>query len=373
VKVLSYFILISGLALLISGCSDNSTLESEDKLENSLSMDFSCYTSKPSTTRASSNYLIDGTNTTTIPNGNSIGVYSFYQGSTKWDDITSHVASFMNNQQMVANTSNNTVNFTYSPTKYWPNNEDDKLSFFAYYPWNSTSNGTLGIGIENVEDANKVCVRFNVKNKPNDQIDLMLSDLLKDKTYQSTNNEGRVSFVFHHILSLINIKLCIDDEMKGIAELKVNSASISGLYNAGTCHPSYDASSAKTLFTWAPYFKTGTSTQQYTLDVSTISSTAPSQTGNILLMVPQQLTTNVIFTINYDISFIDSDGNVKYTYSNNEENVVLKNNGNITEWLPGKKYNYTFTLGLKPIKMDATTDEWSNSGYDADIREQDTN
>ncbi len=341
-------------------------MESESKLADALSMDFSCYTSKTTTTRANSNYLIDGANNTTIPNGNSIGVFSFYQGPNKWDDITYHVASFMNNQKMVAKTSNNTVSFTYSPIKYWPNNANDKLSFFAYYPWDNLSNGSLDIGVENIEDASKMCLRFNVKDNPSDQVDLMLSDLIKDKTYQDTNNEGKISFIFHHILSLVNIKLIIDDGMKSIAKLKVNSAVISGLYNAGTCHPSYDQSSTKTGFTWTPYFKTGTSTQQYTLDANLLSSTTSNQTGNILLMVPQQLNTNVVFTINYDIIFIDSNGNEKYKYTDNEQNVVLRNIGNITDWLPGKKYTYTFTIGLKPVKMDATTDEWSNSGYDTD-------
>lgn len=356
------------MALLISGCSDNSTLESEDKLENSLSMNFSCYTSKPSTTRASSNYLIDGTNTTTIPNGNSIGVFSFYQGSAKWDDITYHVASFMNNQQMVASTSNNTVNFTYSPIKYWPNNADDKLSFFAYYPWNNFSNSSFGIGIENIDDESKMCARFNVNDNPSEQIDFMLSNLIKDMTYQNTNNNGKISFVFYHVLSLINIKLSIDPDMKTVAKLNINSASISGLYNAGTCHPSFDVTSMKPIFTWTPYFKSGTSNQQYVLDSNVLSSSTSNQTANTLLMVPQQLNTDVVFTINYDIIFIDSKGNEKYRYTNNEQNVVLRNSGNITEWLPGKKYNYTFTLGLKPIKMDATYDEWSNSAYDADIK-----
>jgi len=359
--------------LVTSGCSDNSIMESEGKLGDALSMDFSCYTSKATTSRANSNYIIDGTNTTTIPNGNSIGVFSFYQGPTKWDDITSHVASFMNNQQMMAKTSNNTVSFTYSPTKYWPSNPNDKLSFFAYYPWNNLSNGSLDIGVENIEDASKMCLRFNVKDNPSDQVDLMLSDLIKDKTYQDTNNEGKINFNFHHILSFVNIKLIIDDNMKSIAKLKVNSAIISGLYNAGTCHPSYDQSSGKTIFAWTPYFKTGTSDQQYVLDASALSSTTSNQTGNILLMVPQQLSTNVVFTINYDIIFVDNNGNEKYKYTNNEQNVVLKNTGNITDWLPGKKYTYTFTIGLKPIKMDATTDEWSNSGYDTDVNGPGTN
>ncbi len=359
--------------MLTSGCSDNSILESDNQIGKSLSMDFSCYTSQSTSTRANSNYLIDGANNTTIPNGNSIGVFSFYQGSAKWDDITYHVASFMNNQQMVAKTSNNTVSFTYSPTKYWPNNANDKLSFFAYYPWDNLSNSSQDIGVENIEDESKMCLRLNVMDNPSDQVDVMLSDLIKDKTYQDTNNEGKISFVFHHILSFVNIKLIIDDNMKSVAKLKVNSAIISGLYNAGTCHPSYDQSSTKTAFIWTPYFKTGTSTHQYVLDASALSSTTSSQTGNILLMVPQQLNTNVIFTINYDIIFIDSNGNEKYKYTNNEQNVVLKNSGNITDWLPGKKYTYTFTIGLKPIKMDATTDEWSNSGYDSDIRGPGTN
>ena len=343
-------------------------LEGDNQTGKSLSMDFSCYTSQSSSTRANSNYLIDGTNNTTIPNGNSIGVFSFYQGSAKWDDITFHVASFMNNQQMVASTSNNTVNFTYSPIKYWPNNADDKLSFFAYYPWNNLSNGSQDIGVENIEDASKMCLRLNVKDNPSDQVDVMLSDLIKDKTNQNTNNNGKISFVFYHVLSLINIRLSIDPDMKSVAKLNINSASITGLYNAGTCHPSFDASLMKPKFTWSPYFKSGTSSQQYVLDSNVLSSSTSNQTGNTLLMVPQLLTTDVVFNINYDIIFIDSKGNEKYRYTNNEQNVVLRNSSNITEWLPGKKYNYTFTLGLKPIKMDATYDEWSNSAYDADIK-----
>ena len=107
----------------------------------------------------------------------------------------------------------------------------------------------------------------------------------------------------------------------------------------------------------------GTSSQQYVLDSNVLSSSTSNQTGNTLLMVPQLLTTDVVFNINYDIIFIDSKGNEKYRYTNNEQNIVLRNSGNITEWLPGKKYNYTFTLGLKPIKMDATYDEWSNSAF----------
>lgn len=354
--------------MLTTSCSDNSILESENQIGKSLSMDFSCYTSQSTSTRANSNYLIDGTNNTTIPNENSIGVFSFYQGSAKWDDITYHVASFMNNQKMVAKTLNNTVNFTYSPIKYWPNNSDDKLSFFAYYPWNSFSNNSFGIDIENINDENKMCVRFNVNDNPSEQIDLMLSDLIKDMTYQNTNNNGKISFVFHHALSLISIKLNIDPEMKSIAKLNINSASVSGLYNAGTCHPSYDTSSAKPIFMWTPFFKSGTSSQEYVLDGNVLSSSTSNQTANTLLMVPQQLNADVVFTINYDIIFIDSKGNEKYRYTNNDQNVVLRNSGNIIEWLPGKKYNYTFTLGLKPIKMDATYDEWSNSAYDADIK-----
>lgn len=81
----------------------------------------------------------------------------------------------------------------------------------------------------------------------------------------------------------------------------------------------------------------------------------------------------MVFTINYDIIFIDNNGNEKYKYTNNEQNVVLKHwehNGLV---YLGKKYTYTFTIGLKPIKMGPTTDRWSNSGYDTDVNGPGTN
>ena len=55
----------------------------------------------------------------------------------------------------------------------------------------------LSVGVENIEDDSKICLRLNVKDNPSDQVDVMLSDLIKDKTYQDTNNEGKINFNFH--------------------------------------------------------------------------------------------------------------------------------------------------------------------------------
>ena len=45
-------------------------------------------------------------------------------------------SEFMNNQKVTWNSSGNT--WVYSPVKFWPAGANDKISFFAYAPYNGT-------------------------------------------------------------------------------------------------------------------------------------------------------------------------------------------------------------------------------------------
>lgn len=93
--------------------------------------------------------------------------------------------------------------WTYSPVKYWPNNTDDKVSFFAYAPYDKT--GTAhGITVSKITDTGTPAITFALKDKDNltDMVDLVVAKAL-DKTY----NDGTISFQFEHTLSKISFKV----------------------------------------------------------------------------------------------------------------------------------------------------------------------
>ncbi len=73
-----------------------------------------------------------------FPNGTQMGLFAFYIPSGGSLDVT-QVPNFMNNEDVVASTTEKDKNFitswSYSPVKYWPHAKGDALSFFGYYPW----------------------------------------------------------------------------------------------------------------------------------------------------------------------------------------------------------------------------------------------
>lgn len=119
--------------------------------------------------------------------GDKIGVFSYYlPGGVN----NSTAPDFMYNQEMTFNG----TDWTYSPVKYWPNNQDDKLKFWAYYPYNA-NRMILNIN----EETGLPEIQFN--DMPT-YYDLMVADVvIADKT--SVN--GKVPLVFKHILAKVNL------------------------------------------------------------------------------------------------------------------------------------------------------------------------
>jgi hypothetical protein len=131
--------------LLVTGCSksevvttfeqeaDKSAYVKEEKADNDLvPITFSSYFGAQATTRAS------------VENAEQLGVegfsvFAYYTGTSDYDDVkTTAIPNFMYNQK-VNGTRTKTIDHIdyvvgddYSPIKYWPNNEGEKITFFAY-------------------------------------------------------------------------------------------------------------------------------------------------------------------------------------------------------------------------------------------------
>lgn len=164
---------------------------------------------RPSTVTFTSALASSGTRTTSLtstplPTAIHFGVLGFRQEGVAGDPGTpgswSQLASrhwtpgFMYNVEV----SHNGSAWTYSPSRQWPSDEINTVTFFAYAPYESTPD-FLESGTYNAYGSSSVGlpdIRFTVTDGSDD---LLLSELEEDMV----KSDGTVQFLFHHALSNI--------------------------------------------------------------------------------------------------------------------------------------------------------------------------
>lgn len=177
-------------------------------------------------------------------NGDKIGVFGFYHDNSTWSTDTSNLPDYMYNQLMTYNAT--TLAWEYSPVKYWPNETGpgaasegtDLLSFWGYYPHNGSlpdgvtlkpvkSNGdsytSASTGLPNIA--------FTQSTTAGDtQVDLMVSDLVKDQTYET--NSGVVVLPFSHAMSKVDVNVKKKD-LTSKYTVTLKNVSFIGIYHTG--------------------------------------------------------------------------------------------------------------------------------------------
>lgn len=133
------------------------------------------------------------------------GIMGYFTGQNKFEDVKTDVTpSFMHNQMVQYKSGA----WTYTPVKYWPNREHDKISFFAYAPYEDAwQNGTkAGVTVSGPTVKGIPYISFQLKpeNSLDRMVDLVVADQ-RDMEYTS-ENAGRVSFTFEHTLSRISFR-----------------------------------------------------------------------------------------------------------------------------------------------------------------------
>lgn len=133
------------------------------------------------------------------------GIMGYFTGQDKFENVKTDVTpSFMHNQVVQYKSGA----WTYTPVKYWPNREHDKISFFAYAPYeNDWQNGTkAGVTVSGPTVKGIPYISFQLKpeNSLDRMVDLVVADE-RDMEY-TTQNAGKVSFNFEHTLSRISFR-----------------------------------------------------------------------------------------------------------------------------------------------------------------------
>ena len=368
--------LIALIALMgLMGCSSEETTRTAEVGSQRPIAFGDAYTVKP--TKSSAAFTGDKG----IPVGQSIGVYA-YLHDTEGRNYSADIPNFMFNQQCIRR--DDADYFSYSPLKYWPNDENSKVSFIAYFPYcnNADDDGTRfdqestgirllkGNSVEGLPTFN-----FTVKDNIDEQVDFMVSDVMANlpKSRDTENDPGqpfndltiqdRVKFLFKHMTAKVEFRIVADPEIhKDIVNFNLSELSVSNLLKSGKLTPSYDKNSGITSFAWS---------EQATTHNYDFTTYKPQ------LLMPQELTNDVKMSVSYTITF-KSDGTTyhydgttpvadqDYTYEKEDEiqlNKMLRTGTDeaLTKWEPNHHYIYTIRLRANRIDFTGQVVEWGDT------------
>ena len=369
-------IILIALLALTACTSENMVQEVQNMQEKSVG--FGVYTLRYETRGEAPKEV-----TKAIPDGKSFGVYAYYHQNSTWaDNAATATPNFMYNQKVTHVASEEM--YDYSPLKYWPNTENDKVSFMAYFPYTNTESpenpeSPVNTGLKPLlgsSEAGLPTFDFTVADAAENQVDLLVSDLIADLP-QSRDTEGdpgtpfhdlsiydKVKFVFHHALAKVEFRIVADAEIVAdIASFRLTSLSISNLYKDGHLTPTYTAGTGVTTLTW--------SNQSTVKDAYAFSTYKPQ------LLMPQTLSNSTMLNLNYSITF-KSDGTTyhyegstlktddTYTYNNAPSiqlnTMKLTGSGEaLTVWLPNHHYIYTIRLRANRIDFEGEVVNWGDT------------
>ena len=373
--------LLIGLAALaavtITSCQKDQVI---NQIPQEQAIEFGTYVGRDAQTKGSVTDI-----TTLCGNTKGFGVFAYYTGTS--DYTSTSTPNFMYNQRVYGTASGDptpTYTWTYSPIKYWPNNTGDKISFFAYAPYDSELNFTSNPGDPKVN--------INVATDVTNHVDFTYAtdengttNNLLNQTKQSTT--GNIKFHFQHAMSKVGFKVealidQVNSELDGktpdtdeedpneiaIADgttISVESVSLIGSFiNSGTLNlngGTWDGLSTPAVRTY-----TLNSTNSDFEDIASAVTVDPNQLNKsteFIMLIPQD-DVDITISVTYKVTTIDSN------FDELPENgkVVVTNTMsaplNDFDFKQGTAYNFVLHLGLTSVKFDAEVEEWTETNSD---------
>lgn len=318
-----YLLLIAFPAFLITSCSSDDEIVTEraDK-----TIGFSTYIEN--NTRA--------VGKSTFEDGDVIGLYAC---RTTGDYANSYTNNFMSNVAVTKGESG----WTYSPISAWPTDENEHISFVAFYPRNSTTSSpgltyafTASTDLENQVDPLWCTVKdANI----NDRNGTAINGSEADAAFEATS--GSVPLKFKHMLSKVRVKIKLNSDYPGITT-KLNSMTLAGISQSGT----FTISSSLSYGSWSASSTKGNIALLQTSDEAKELSTDELLMGEILA-IPQSLTgsTNAYLSINYT-----------HTLAEGGEKTISKTIYLGDSWVYNKIYNYVVNVSLDVNNITLSTE-----------------
>lgn len=351
-------LLFAAAAIMMVGCSKDQVV-SEMPQDNAIN--FGMYFGRDAQSRAAIMNLDD-------LKAQSFGVFAYYTEGVEYNGTTT--PNFMFDQLVEWN--GTPAAWNYTPLKYWPNDADDRLSFYAYAPHISDSKGNITFpDFTNASTGAPVLTYTLAENLAN-HVDLLWADPVKNETNQKIAQ--KVQFNFKHALSRIGFKAVavideINEDKTGAVDTKdphatevaagttitIDEIVLTGKFHQGGKMSLEDG-------TWIS--KVDADAEQYTWGVDKlIAGHTVTKTKDVVIkddsyltVIPQlasdeqELQIKVTYTVTTkDDALKDKESVVKSTVTSDKFKFLFEQ---------GKAYNFVLHIGLTSVKFTADVAAW---------------
>lgn len=313
-----------------------------------------------------------------LPTSTNFRVFCFYQPGVvdddpavdyvgTWDDLSINhwTPNFMFDQAVTRNDNGTPADDTddywgYSPVKYWPNNQENTLTFWAYSPYYGDED-ILKLYKTNSDDD----YASDVPGTPEAQFttdgtrDLLVSDLAQDLSYRG-GDPSTVTLQFHHTTSWIDfrVKKVDDSDDYDIVLLSITLEDIcnTAVYSLSGWGGAWNRVDFTAYDCDDDINDDGTELDKDEEDRITFPAG-----GNKLLLIPQALRNT---TANLKVVYTFHEKGAGGSPTEYEENVLL---GSLTtRWEEGKHYTYKVNISPgNPILFTTYVGAWDSeqNGY----------
>lgn len=249
----------------------------------------------------------------------------------KWDAHKADAQLYISSE--VISYDDATNKFKAKTPYYWP--KKGSLTFMAYSPESAKIQITKDKGVEVTDWAT---------NGSDKRIDLMVADIVKDKSANGTSyGMVGVPIVFRHILSKVAVTAFIEKKEPG-KEISLDRIVFHNVYG-------------KADFNGSEWTNRG--------DVHDVDNTL---TNPITLNVNKQNIIETMLLIPQSLSAVGTRGNVEmeiyYTINNKNEHVTISLNQHGAAWERGKYTEYQIIFGTSdnPIDFGGSVSDWTDYG-----------
>ena len=347
--------------------------------QESNAIEFGTYVGRDAQTRASVTELDDLKTA-------GFGVWAYYTKDQNWSTI--YTPNFMWNQQVTWED----PDWKYYPIKYWPTTQDEKLTFFAYAPYDDKDGSNYGIKPSGNDTAGTPTITFTINKDAANMVDLVTAD---GQTIVNSASPAKVVFSFNHILSRVNFKAKANDKtidtsspanlaegtIINITDMQIDAGG--EFYKSGTYKLkstldgnegegewvgsdlfeetfNINSISAKEAVTHGAiedkkYSQEGVKISSSTDVVPLFVSTKGSE--QYLFLIPKEgglSKDSVKVTFTYDIVTADKNLAEGYSITSATKTVALPKGSLQT----GKAYDYTFIFGVDQVQVEANVVKW---------------
>lgn len=255
-----------------------------------------------------------------------------------------HVTAFLNNNANAGFMNGTEVSlidgkWTYSPIKYWPHNQTDKIHFFGYAQ-SIGENITPLFSVSGEPETYTGSFTYSLPEHTEDnkdaekQPDLIFA--ISPNQNKETNN-GTVALKFQHALSAVVFKIGEVPE-----NVTINNVTFSNVYSKGECSMKLNEDDSID-FSWTDSETKKDYVQLFNKSVSNEQEISTVLTETCFMMIPQSFADDAQLAINFTVN--------GRSYSLKK---TLKDIMEPDVWLPNKKYTYTISL---PEEVEVNVDD----------------